>query len=564
MKPIILIPLLFTFTSASAENYLLNGGQFSEVRYEMVQEIVPNTGVMKLSLGYVVPRNFSSPSFTQSIRDFRIDFSTPPDESKKSVDPRGNELIQVEWLNPKDPIKAVIRCVAVLETKLQKIKTFAQFPLKGVPENVLVYLRPTRLVPSDMPEIVEKARRLTASAQTEFDAVQQILTWMVDRVNYVQHPEKYDAIFSIRTGKGNCQNYSHLAATMMRAAGIPVRIVNGVTLKQPYDVKITGGALTMRMAQGRHSWIEVYFTDLGWVPFDPQNMELFTSNRFLRIEVGLDNEETVKDGSIKWKRTPGSLQMPMFQEVVNASFNRDEVNLFAEKQTYGPRKMLFSPPVEAAFTRFAFRYEQEAAPSVSGPASAEIAYEKPDTLGNLDFPQNEDFLGVRELKKADEADEFTLQKNFLVETAEYVTAQGQKYAQTFLADGPIRLEKIGLALHKFGGAGNLWLELTRDDGTGKPGPLVETSDFMPVETMTSKAGYSWHDFSFGKSRPALAPGRYWIVLAYTGSPVVNWFFSYGKPVGPNDGTRFNTMFDESWSRSLSYEFNYRVIGLSPK
>jgi hypothetical protein len=557
-------PLLLLFVSVSAENLLLTGGQSSEVRYEMVQEIVPNGGVLRLGLGYVIPKNFASPSFSQTIREFRIDYTIPPNESKKSVDPRGNEAVQVEWLNPKDPIKIVIRYSAVLQTRLQKIKTFASFPLAKIPDDVLVYLRPTRLVPCDNPEIAEKARKITASAQTEFDAVQQILTWMVDRVNYVQHPEKYDAVFSIRTGRGNCQNYSHLAATMMRAVGIPVRIVNGITLRQPFEVKATGGSLTMRMAQGRHSWIEVYFTDLGWVPFDPQNMELFTSNRFIRVEVGLDNEETVKDGSIKWKSTPGSLQMPLFQEVINASFERDEVNLIADRQTYGPRKMLFSPPVEAAFTRFAFRYEQEAAPSVSGPSSIGIAYEKPDTLGNLEFPQNEDFLEVRELKKEDEADEFTLQKNFLVETAEYVTAQGQKYAQTFMVDRPIRLDKIGLALHKFGGGGSLWLELSADDGSGKPGSLIETSEFMPLENMSSRAGYSWNDFSFAQNRPALMPGRYWIVLAYTGSPVVNWFFSYGKPVGPNDGTRFNTMFDETWSRSLAYEFNYRVIGLSAK
>jgi len=557
-------PFLLLSVSVSAENLLLTGGQASEVRYEMVQEIVPNGGVLRLGLGYVMPKNFTSPSFIQAIRDFRIIYSTPPNESRKSVDSRGNETIQVEWLNPRDPIKITTRYTAVLQTRLQKIKTFASFPLSKIPDDVRPYLQPTRLVPSDMPEIAEKARKITASAQTEFDAVQQILTWMVDRVNYVQHPEKYDAVFSIRTGRGNCQNYSHLAATLMRAVGIPVRIVNGITLRQPYEVKSSGGSLTMRMAQGRHSWIEVYFTDLGWVPFDPQNMELFTSNRFIRVEVGLDNEETVKDGSIKWKRIQGSLQMPIFQEVVNASFLSDEVNLTADRQTYGPRKMLFSPPVEAAFTRFAFRYEQEAAPSVSGPSPDEIAFEKPDTLGNLEFPENEDFMEVRELKKAEEADEFTLQKNFLVETAEYVTAQGQRYAQTFIVDRPTQLEKIGLALHRFGGSGSLWLELSADDGSGKPGPLIETSEFMPLETMSSRAGYSWHDFSFEKNRPALMPGRYWIVLAYTGSPVVNWFFSYGKPVGPNDGTRFNVMFDETWSRSLAYEFNYRVIGLAAK
>ncbi|MDZ7597940.1 MAG: hypothetical protein U5J82_06560 [Desulfobacterales bacterium] len=46
-----------------------------------------------------------------------------------------------------------------------------------------------------------------------------------------------------------------------------MRIVNGVTLKQPYDIGKTNSVLTMKTAQGRHSWIEVYFPDLGWAAF---------------------------------------------------------------------------------------------------------------------------------------------------------------------------------------------------------------------------------------------------------------------------------------------------------
>jgi transglutaminase-like putative cysteine protease len=50
-----------------------------------------------------------------------------------------------------------------------------------------------------------------------------------------------------------------LAAALMRAVGIPARIVNGVTLKKPFDVNVSGQILTLNMAEGRHSWIEVYF-----------------------------------------------------------------------------------------------------------------------------------------------------------------------------------------------------------------------------------------------------------------------------------------------------------------
>ncbi len=56
------------------------------------------------------------------------------------------------------------------------------------------------------------------------------------------------------------------------------------------------------------------------------------------------------------------------------------------------------------------------------------------------------------------------------------------------------------------------------------------------------------------------PGAYWIGLGFTGSPIVNWFYTYGKPVGPSDGTRYKSVYEQDWSGALSYEFNYRVIG----
>ncbi len=70
------------------------------------------------------------------------------------------------------------------------------------------------------------------------------------------------------------------------------------------------------------------------------------------------------------------------------------------------------------------------------------------------------------------------------------------------------------------------------------------------------------DFDFNKQSIVLSPGRYWIALGFTGSPIVNWFFTYGKPVGPEDGTKYKVMFDKGWSRSLSFEFNYRIAGLA--
>jgi hypothetical protein len=540
----------------AAENILLRGGQVSEMDYVMEQEIVPFDGVTQLTAGFVVPKSFSSPSYNQRIQSFDIRYSEPPTRQRRNVDLHGNETIEVDWSYPQQPVRVSIRLKAVNETRLERLQTRALFPPERIPYEVRMYLRPTKQVPADRPEIIETARRVTADSETEFDAVQQILSWLVDKMQYTLRPARFDASYSMSTGKGNCQNYSHLSAALMRAVGIPVRIVNGVTMKEPYDMEVSGGWMTVRMAQGRHSWIEVYFPDLGWVPFDPQQMEMFVNNRFLRIEVGLDNEETVKDGTIRWKRTAGAIGQPRFRETINARFVRDDNRIVAERQSYGPRKVLLSPLIDSAFRTIAF--EAEAAPAavmVSSPA----AYGVPDTVGNLEFPLHEDFLETRTPVYRADSDEMALQKNFLVETAEYVTTQGQKYAQSFDLRKPMLLERIGLALHKFGGAGQIWIEVMQDD-SGKPGGILFQSEWLSLEKMKTTRGYDWVDFEFPGGSKSVPSGRYWLALAYTGSPVINWFFTCGKNVGPSDGTRFNSVFDDKWSRSLSYEFNYRLIG----
>lgn len=549
--------------SCLAENYVLEGGQSSHIQYSMQQEVVPSAGMKSLSISLVVPETFHSPSYNQEIKDFRVIFSTEPSNQREERDKRGNLVRHMEWQNPSRPVNLDIQIQAVNFTRLEVLETDAVFPMGAIPPDIQPYLQATRQVPSDHKQIVAKAEDLTRDSENQFDAVQQILSWIVDHMRYVLRPESYDAIYSIKTGKGNCQNYSHLAATFMRAVRIPVRIVNGITLEEPYNIRMDGGTMTLHMAKARHSWVEVWFSDMGWVPFDPQQMQLFVSNRFIRIEVGLDNNEAIHDGRVRFRLPKGSAGRPRFRESFAANFIRDEVDLRAEPQGYGPKKLLFTPPVEAEFAQILYE-ASSVPPMVIAPAElAALSYSESDTMGNLDFPEGIDFLETRDVTTGESEDELVLRKNFLAETAEYVTTNGKKYAQTFILENPMQLEWVGLALHKFGGSGDLWIELFEDDGSGKPGNLIVASDILSMDRLRFQNGYRWEDFEFSGDPVRLSPGRYWIALAYTGSPVLNWFFTYGKPVGPTDGTRYNTLFDETWSHSLSYEFNYRVIGKKP-
>jgi len=550
---------LWNFPCA-AENYVLVGQMGSEIRYELEQRVRRNPGTEKLVLSFVVPPTFESPTYRQEIHGFDLAFSPQPKNKKRSQDNRGNQIIVATWQPTPPEITARISFKAQNQTRLQQLQTGTPFPVGEVPSDVSPYLSPTKQVQSDDPRIRKLAKELTQDVTTQFDGVQRILTWLVDNLRYVTPPAQYDALYGLEARKGNCQNFSHLSAALMRAVSIPVRIVNGVTLNKPFNVSRKGGVLTFKMGQGRHSWIEVWFRDLGWVPFDPQQTELFVSNRYIRIEIGIDNNETINDGLLRWSQISGSEGKPRLQETISADFDSDQVKLSGSRQQYGPRNLLLVPPVQATFTEIKVP-PPPPPPVITEPERRKLRFHLPFLFGNLEFPENVDFAFPRGPARTVGTDSYQMTRNFVVETAEYVTTKLIQYAQVFELRQPVKLEKIGLALHNFGGEGQLWLELLQDNNM-KPGEPIATSDFINLKQLSLKPGYRWVDFDFSREKPELMPGNYWIALGFTGSPIVNWFYTYGKPVGPVEGTRYKGVYQADWSNALSYEFNYRVIGLT--
>jgi transglutaminase superfamily protein len=65
--------------------------------------------------------------------------------------------------------------------------------------------------------------------------------------------------------RGYCQQFSGTMALMLRMAGIPARVAAGFS---PGSYNKDTGEYRVRDLDA-HSWVEVWFTGIGWVPFDP-------------------------------------------------------------------------------------------------------------------------------------------------------------------------------------------------------------------------------------------------------------------------------------------------------
>ncbi len=88
-------------------------------------------------------------------------------------------------------------------------------------------------------EIRKLSPQLTKNVKTKLDAVQRVVTWIVDNVRYVNQPVQYDALYSFKPGKCNCWTFPHLAAA-------PLRIIDVVTLKQPFDIALAKKRLILK------------------------------------------------------------------------------------------------------------------------------------------------------------------------------------------------------------------------------------------------------------------------------------------------------------------------------
>jgi len=135
------------------------------------------------------------------------------------------------------------------------------------PEEVLAtYLQ----LPALDPGIPRLAREITQRNSTAFDKAAAIEMYLRTRFGYTltqpdPPPKDPLAYFLFRRRAGHCEYFATAMTVMVRSLGIPARYINGFLLGEYNDV---ADSYIVRGSDA-HSWVEVYFPDYGWIPFDP-------------------------------------------------------------------------------------------------------------------------------------------------------------------------------------------------------------------------------------------------------------------------------------------------------
>lgn len=112
---------------------------------------------------------------------------------------------------------------------------------------------------SDAPELVERVRELTEnesnlywSAKTVFDFVNGYLT-------YQPSEAEHSALEAYRTRVGDCSEFAHLLIALIRAMGLPAKLIVGYGYQQDRETDLEDMG---------HAFASIYLPSVGWLPAD--------------------------------------------------------------------------------------------------------------------------------------------------------------------------------------------------------------------------------------------------------------------------------------------------------
>lgn len=175
-----------------------------------------------------------------------------PDTSVALTDDR--ELIAAE------PVTAPVSFEALSYTRTRAVQ----------PLGAAAWRRDTMLPAGANPRSRQLAQALRARAPTDAAFVEAVLDYLRSGgFEYSLTPERLgaDAVddFLFNTREGFCGHYASAFVTLMRAAGVPARVVTGYLGGEWNPI---GGYLVVRQSDA-HAWAEVWLSPQGWTRVDP-------------------------------------------------------------------------------------------------------------------------------------------------------------------------------------------------------------------------------------------------------------------------------------------------------
>ena len=137
----------------------------------------------------------------------------------------------------------------------------------NIPPEIAAFYK--QLPPLD-PRIARLAQNVTANQSSPYDKAMAIQEYLDSNYRYTLQlptsvPRDPIANFLFERKEGHCEYFASAMAVMLRAIGIPARLVTGFRGSEFNDLNFT----YIVRASSAHTWVEAYIAGYGWVSFDP-------------------------------------------------------------------------------------------------------------------------------------------------------------------------------------------------------------------------------------------------------------------------------------------------------
>ena len=173
--------------------------------------------------------------------------------------------------------------LAPVRSRLRYEMSSLSQPAPAAREEAWALRRALRLPPGFNPRATALAEELRRDGAGDRDILQRAIDFLrVGQYGYTLEPpllgqHSVDE-FLFTTKAGFCEHFASAFVFLMRAAGVPARVVTGY---QGGDLNPVDQIITVRQSEA-HAWVEVYLRDAGWLRVDPTAAAVPN-----RIEVGL-------------------------------------------------------------------------------------------------------------------------------------------------------------------------------------------------------------------------------------------------------------------------------------
>jgi len=150
-----------------------------------------------------------------------------------------------------------------------KVTSHVEFDFAKTALSLLLRGRETNLPAGFNPRSIARAKQMRAVAQNDREYINNLLAYFNQEFTYTLAPPALGRNtvdeFLWSTKKGFCEHFASSFVVMMRAAGIPARVVVGY---QGGEINPIKDFLVVRQLDA-HAWSEVWLEGEGWIRVDP-------------------------------------------------------------------------------------------------------------------------------------------------------------------------------------------------------------------------------------------------------------------------------------------------------